>query len=383
MLDFGVLTLPLAAAVAVFFGSLFLGQDIVIDKIDVSYQLQWSGFTSTVATRQFVDGMRRLNEGAASEISDLEVDPSSIQEGLSRFEDYFEIVPVINGTRQLLGMIPYYVEGEIAEVGGEEVMTVRVFAEDETLPVLVTVTKGTTSDLAGLVHQSAQDVMERINPYVVVLFHRQTELAAGQFDFPKTQASADRFLASQPLDKHFLMYGLLGRMHMLKAERDKDLSPDQKEAEYDQAMKFLQAALLQHEDFLYPYINIGLIYAARGKNDLAEQYYAKAVEINPNYLVTRKVWGDLLVKEGRMREAAIQYVAAVEINRENAELRDKLAQTYVALGRPDVARTQWEEALKISPTTLAYADSIRRLDETGPVAAAGDGACKAGATPPC
>jgi hypothetical protein len=40
-------------------------------------------------------------------------------------------------------MIPFYIDGEIAEAGGEETLTIRVFAEIETLPVFVTVTKGT------------------------------------------------------------------------------------------------------------------------------------------------------------------------------------------------------------------------------------------------
>jgi tetratricopeptide (TPR) repeat protein len=383
MLDLSLLTLPALATFSVFIVSLFLGQDIVIQKIEVPYQLQWTGYTSTVATRQFVDQLRELNEGAASEISGLEVDPSSVQEGLAAFEDFFDISAVINGSRNILGLIPYYIDGEIAEVRGEEILTIRMFLEDANKPVFVTEVKGDPNNIEPMMKQAAMDVMERINPYVVVLYDRQTELAAGEFDFKKTQAAADRFFAYEPLDKHFLMYGLLGRMHMLKAERDKDLTPEQKEAEYNEAVKNLEAAMRLHKDFLYPYINIGLIYAVHGKNDLAEQYFAKAVEINPNYLITRKVWGDLLAKEGRMADAAIQYVAAVEISRENAELRDKLAQTYVALGRPDIAREQWEEALKISPLTVAYADAIRNLDQKGSITTASDGACKAGATTPC
>jgi tetratricopeptide (TPR) repeat protein len=246
----------------------------------------------------------------------------------------------------------------------------------------VSVTKGDANNVEPMMRQAAVDVLEQINPYVVVLYYRQTELAAGQFDFPKTQAAANRFLTSQPLDKHFLIYGLLGRMHMLKAERDKALTPDQQRAEYDEAMKYLEAALRQHNDFLYPYINIGLIHTVHGRNDLAEQYFARAVEIDPNYLITRKLWGDLLMKEGRFQDAAIQYVAAVEIDRTNAELRDKLAQVYLALGRPDAARAQWEEALRISPLTLAYVNAIRGLDDGRSTAAAGD-KCKPGAAPPC
>jgi tetratricopeptide (TPR) repeat protein len=371
--DLSILTIPAIAALGVFTFSLLFGEDVVIEKFDVPYQLTWSGYTSTVATRQFVDALRELNEGASSEISDLEIDPTSIQEGLAAFEDYFEISALINGTRNVLGLIPYYIDGEVADVRGEEVLTVRIFSEDAEKPVFVAVVKGDPNDMTNVMHEAAKQVMERINPYLVVLYYRQMELARGEFEFPKTKAAADRFLASQPLDKHYLVYGLLGRMHMLKAERDKALSPEQKQAEYDEAMKNLFASIRLHKDFLFPYINIGLIYAVDGKNDLAEQFFAKAVQINPNYLITRKVWGDLLVKEGRMQDAAIQYVAAVEIARENAEMRDRLAQTYRALDRPDLAREQWEEALKISPMTAAYSEAIDGLDKGQKAAAPNKG----------
>jgi Flp pilus assembly protein TadD len=362
MFDLGLLTYPVIGAVAVFAVALFSGEYVVIERLPVPYQLQWNGYSSDVATRQFTDALRKLNDDASSELTDIEVDPTNLQEGLGAFEDYFSITVLVNGARNVLGLIPYYVEGEIADVHGQEVMTVRVFTDKTDLPVYVSVTKGDADNIQPMIQAAAVDTLEHINPYVVCLYYRQTELAAGQFDFLKTQAAADRFLASEPLNKHFLIYGLLGRMHMLKAEQDKALTGDQKQAEYDVAMKYLEAALLQHDDFLYPYINIGLIYAGRGQNDVAEKYYARAVEINPNYLTTRTLWGDLLAKEGRWPEAAIQYVAAVEIDREDAGLRDKLARAYQALGQPDAARMEWREALRISPLTPAYASALRDLN---------------------
>jgi tetratricopeptide (TPR) repeat protein len=383
MIDLSLLTYPVLGVLAVFAVSLFSGENVVIEKISVPYQLQWSGYTSDVATRQFVDALRKLNEDAASELSELEVDPTDLQSGLGAFEDYFSITVLVNGARNVLGLIPYYVEGEIAEVRGEETLTVRVFTDKEAAPVYVNVTKGDANNIQPIIKAAAVDVLEHINPYVVTLYYRQTELAAGQFDFTKTQAAADRYLASEPLNKHYLIYGLLGRMHMLKAEQDKALTPDQKQAEYDEAMKYLEAALRQRDNFLYPYINIGLIYASRGQNDLAEKFYARAVDINPNYLITRRVWGDLLAKEGRWQDAAIQYVAAVEIDRDSAELRDKLARTYLALGRPDAARAQWVEARRISPLTPAYATALHDLDNYQRVVTTGEGQCRAGALPPC
>src|ERR1700680_2881407 len=125
MFGLSLLTVPAIAAVSVFVIALLAGENVVIEKINVPYQLQWSGYNSDVTTRQFVDAMRELNEGAASELADLEIDPTNLQEGLGRFEDYFQISVLVNGARNILGLIPYYVEGEIAEVRGEEVLTIR------------------------------------------------------------------------------------------------------------------------------------------------------------------------------------------------------------------------------------------------------------------
>jgi Flp pilus assembly protein TadD len=62
-----------------------------------------------------------------------------------------------------------------------------------------------------------------------------------------------------------------------------------------------------------------------------------------------------------VHDAIVQYVAAVEIEPEDDEIRDELAGLYVRAGRPDAAREQWEEALLIKPTSVAYAENIKAL----------------------
>jgi tetratricopeptide (TPR) repeat protein len=366
MIDLTFLTYPFFALVAVFGVTLFTGENVVIEQIAVPHQLDLNGLTTAVATRQFTDELRQLNEKAASEVSGLEVDKTSLQQGLGAFETYFQVTALINGARNVLHLIPFYIEGEIVESQGKEFFTVRVFNQDQTRTVFETAPiEGDPKNLKPMFQKGALAVFEYINPYVVAYYYRKTEADANQFDFKQTQAVADRYLTTQPLEKHYLMYGLLGRMHMIRAEQDKTLSPEQKQSEYDQAMNYLEAALRQRSDFLFPYINIGMIEEERGHNDVAEQYYAHAVELDPNYLVTRTLWGDLLMKENRPQDAVYQYVAAVELDRENPAIRDTLARIYVALGRPDAARQQWQEALRLDPTTRAYADSLRGLDKDG------------------
>ena len=362
MFDFGLLTVPALAAAAVFTTALFVGEEIVIDKIEVSSQLEWSGFTTVVATRQLSDELRELGVNASSELTGIEIDETSLEKGVEAFEDYFEISTLINGTRNLFGMIPYYINGEITQKGGEAVFVARVYVQegDEETVEMVTAS-GDPKDIHRIMHEGAVGILEVVNPYIVALYYRQAETTAGEYDYPQTQAAIERYLASRPVDEHFLAYGLLGRMHMLKAERDTSLTPEAKQAEYDAALHQLHAALRQKPEFLYPLINLGLIHAARGEFDLAERYYARAVEVNPNYMVTRKSWGDMLIRQGRVKDAIIQYVAAVEIDPHDDGLRDTLAGLYVRAGQPEAAREQWREALMIEPTNIAYAENIRAL----------------------
>ncbi len=365
MFDLGIFTLPLIGAISVFSVALFLGEDIVIEKIEVTHQMEWNGYGSDVVTRQLADELREVSHNAASELTGVEVDESQLEKGVASFEDYFELSVLINGARNLFGLIPYYVDGEITEKRGEATFVARVFTQvdDEMVVEVVTVT-GDTSDLRALMQEAAVGILERVNPYILALHYRKQEAAAKQFDFPKTKAVLDHYLEERPVDTHYLAYALLGRMHMIKAESDTALSPEEKQAEYETSIKFLHAALMQRPDFLYPLINLGLIHGSRGEIEVAEQYFARAVVVNPNYLITRTSWGDMLAKQGRLQEAAIQYVAAVEIGRENAHLRDMLAKIYVGLGQYDAAREQWEEALYLSPTTLAYAESIRGIEKS-------------------
>ncbi|HEY9212501.1 MAG TPA: tetratricopeptide repeat protein [Ancylobacter sp.] len=368
MLDFGLFTLPAIAAAMVFVTALFVGEDIVIEKIYVPTVREWSGYTSTVATRQLSDELREMSVAAASELQAVNIDEGGVEKGISAFEDYFQVGLLINGTRNVLGLIKYYINGEITEIGGDPQMMIRVYTKKEDNPVKLIVIKGQGNDIDAMLHEGAVQILEFINPYVIALYHRRIELEQKQYDFPKTHETIDKFLRTQPNEQHFLAYGLLGRMHMLKAERDTALTPEQREAEYKEAERHLQAALLQQPEFLYPLINMGIIRAGKKDYAAADGYFARAVKAKPNYLITRTAWGDMLTEQGLLDDAIIQYVAAVEIDPHDAKLRAKLADLYERAGRPVEAREQAEVALKLEPISEAYVGKVKELEEKSVIA---------------
>lgn len=361
MLDFGVFTLPAVAAAMVFVAALFVGEDIVIEKVYVPEVREWSGYTSTVATRILTDELRELSVAAASELQAINIDEGGVEKGISAFEDYFEVGLLINGTRNVLGLIKYYINGEITEQGAETQLAIRVYTKKEDEPVKLIVVRGKADDLDGLLHEGAIQILEYINPYVIALYHRRNELEAKQYDFPKTRATIEKFLEKQPPEQHFLAYGLLGRTYMLRAERDTTLTPEQREAAYAEAIRNLDAALYQQPDFLYPLINLGIIYAGKKDYARADQYFARAVVQHPNYLVTRTAWGKMLEEQGLVNDAIIQYEAAVEIKPDDAELHIRLAKLYERAGRKEDAAAQAEKALKLDPMSQAYLDTSKDI----------------------
>ncbi|MGA0562928.1 tetratricopeptide repeat protein [Ancylobacter sp. VNQ12] len=362
MLDFGVFTLPAVGAAMVFLAALFVGEDIVIEKVYVPTVREWSGYTSTVATRKLTDELRELNVAAASELQGINIDEGGVEKGISAFEDYFEVGLLINGTRNVLGMIKYYINGEVTEAGGDTKLILRIYTKKEEEPVkLITVT-GKADDMDGLIHDGAVETLEYISPYVVALYHRRTELAAGNYDFPQTNATIDKFLKTQPPEQHYLVYGLQGRMHMLKAERDKALTPEQREAEYATAIRLLEGSLRQQPDFLYPLINLGIINAGKKNYAAADAYFARAVASHPNYLITRTVWGNMLAEQGLYDDAIIQYEAAAYIKPDDAKIHAKLADLYERTGQIDKARESAARALELEPIDQAYIDKVKLLD---------------------
>ncbi len=371
MLDFGIFTLPAIAAALVFVTALFIGEDIVIEKVDVPTFREWSGYSSTVATRQLSDELREMSVAAASELHAINIDEGGVEKGINAFEDYFEVGLLINGARNMLGLIKYYINGEITEADGVTRLYVRVYTKDEDNPVKLIIVTGSGkgnvtskgNEIDALLHEGAVQILEFINPYIIALYHRRMELEQKQFDFPKTHAAIQRFLVNQPTEQHFLAYGMLGRVHMLKAENDTSLTPEQREAAYNDAERHLQAALLQQPEFLYPLINLGMIRAGKKDYVAADGYFARAVRADPNYLATRTAWGDMLVEQGLLDDAIIQYAAAVEISPHDARLHARLAALYEKAGKPVEAREEAEAALRLDPISEANARKVRELEE--------------------
>lgn len=361
--DLGILTIPLLAVASAFGLAVLLGEEIAIDKIDVAGELENYGYTSQVVTRQLTDELRTINSTASSELVYLELDASALEEGVDAFEEYFNLTLLVNGTRNLLGLIPYYVTGELISKQGEAILISRVYIEESInreADVKVIRLSGDPANLEPILHEAALEIIQEINPYIVALYYRREERAAGEYDFPRTKRALQRYYQVMPPDKHYAGYGLEGRMYMLKAQEDPSLNEEEQEQTMNKARRYLHAALIQKPDFLFPLLNLAIIHADDGDYAESDRYFAKAVRSQPNHALTRKRWAEALLLQGRTREAILQYVAAVELEPRNPELRATLAELYSRIGRAEAARTQWQRAIELEPANEDYVNALQQ-----------------------
>src|SRR5262249_41785417 len=211
-------------------------------------------------------------------------------------------------------------------------------------------------------HEAAIQILTALSPYLVALHYYREEFANNDFAFPKTREMLGKQITDSARLKSYLAYELIGRTYRIRAERDTKLTDAQKAEALGWAQYYLRAALIQAPDFFQSNLNLALVYADEQKYEIADCFFSKAVELDPNYTLARRRWGETLAEQGRNRDAIFQYVAAVELAPHNAHLRNRLAELYLKMGRTDPARSQWQAALTIDPLHQAFAERVGAIE---------------------
>jgi Tfp pilus assembly protein PilF len=105
----------------------------------------------------------------------------------------------------------------------------------------------------------------------------------------------------------------------------------------------------------------GLLRERQGRTREAAEHYAAAVAQDPAHSMALYNWGNLLVAEGRMEEAVSRYGAAWRLNPDNGDVTNNLGMALLHLGRIEAALDTLREGVRFDPksvrlrTSLAYA----------------------------
>ncbi len=111
------------------------------------------------------------------------------------------------------------------------------------------------------------------------------------------------------------------------------------------AVCFEKAASLDPKDFRWPYL-LGVL-AEETDFDAAIAHYRTAIALHTSYVPLRNRLGKILLRMGKLDEAAEQYAYARDVDPQNAFAHFGLGQVALARGDPDSARSAFEQVVAL------------------------------------
>ncbi len=107
------------------------------------------------------------------------------------------------------------------------------------------------------------------------------------------------------------------------------------------------------------YANLGFTYDLARKFTEAEKAYRKGIEIDPKNKAARTNYGLMLAKSGRIDDARRQFAAVLP----PAAVQYNIASVYEQQGKTELARAEYQAALKTDPKFTAAKSRLDALKE--------------------
>jgi tetratricopeptide (TPR) repeat protein len=95
--------------------------------------------------------------------------------------------------------------------------------------------------------------------------------------------------------------------------------------------------------------NLAWVLQRQGKSDEANEHFARALELQPNYVTGHYNWGVALLDQHRVPEAIAQFQAAVRLEPNHADAYLFLGNALMQVQRPAEAVVAYEAARRIGP----------------------------------
>jgi tetratricopeptide (TPR) repeat protein len=137
---------------------------------------------------------------------------------------------------------------------------------------------------------------------------------------------------------------------------------------HDEALRLFNKALQFDPNHLVTHFYLGMIYGKHGKTDEAIVHLKKAIEANPNYDGTYLLMGEIYLAKGMFDEALQAFNKVVVNNPESAIGHYKLGITCSQMGKPAEAADAFFEAgmLAVFDNNQALAlNAYQQLQESG------------------
>jgi len=300
MLD-GFLSLPVMAVAAFFTVSYFVNPGtIIIEKMSVPEDFEEeTGYNGYAAAGEFTRYVSEIAEAAGTNRGTRTTELTAQGRSVEALSDWFGLGEPIRSTQVALGFLPYTFSGKLIQKGDQ--LTLKVYGESPAYWEFAMSEKGSVDDVSGLLKKGAIRLMQKIDPYLVAVYHFREETAAS--GYPETKAAIDHCFTYAPRKELPWVYALLGDVL-------------RREGRYEDAVIKFRQALLLNPKFPRPMMRWGNALADQGRHEEAIGRYKKTLEIDPIYPEALVYWADSLEALGQHEEADKKYDEALAMDPE-------------------------------------------------------------------
>lgn len=334
-----------------------------IDIHSVPPVMEAVGYDTENVETVFLEELYLISRAAATARGTRFTALESIQtRSLRRFGDSLGIGDLVQNTQDLFGMIPYRFRGDIVHQDDklhfrlEMVVQRHMTAASlmvETRRDYIKVT-GPVQDKEELIHTMAEEVVHRIDPYLLALYYFRRELPGGVFTKTLPQLQHSLLIGTRDEAKWPLL--LMGRIHNRKGE-------------YDKAIAMFDFMEKEWPGFKFTSLRWGEALAKQGKYAEAAAKFQEAIQRDPDFSLPYLLWGNMLAGEGYpdvAEELYNQALANLGTNLEHpdvAEVQYTVASFYSQQNRPIEALPLIRTAVRLRPDQTEYRETLKSILE--------------------
>ncbi|HYH39560.1 MAG TPA: tetratricopeptide repeat protein [Azospirillum sp.] len=348
-MDFGVLTGPLLALLAVFGVAVISDpQTIYIETITVPAALNERGYSSEVVEQRLIDQIQSMEREAKSR-SELrrmatEAEPSAVK----LVSEYLGVTPLVRVMQDSFGLIGYAFDGEVVRNGETLQITLRGRRryEGESLAI---VSRGDLANPDAMIRDAALEMMGVIDPYIRSAYQFKQDLPTR--DFTRTKALINRYVEQKETRQRLWLHNLHGIVHYI-------------EGDWERAKAEFAATLAIEPDFSLALLNHGVVLAREGRHDEAIKRYAEVFrrqlpsDAPQTYAATYSEWGMSLAALGRTDEAFAAFKAATAADPKFADVYFNWAEVLRKQGRADEAEAMAVKGRRLGSESTVYTENI-------------------------